>query len=108
MVRIKWWTNVFDLSGNTNHAFLWIARDKSRCGDQLTCANSPASCSIPNRNWYLKLVVDETLSSLNTRTRATAAFDQPWRSSTAGRVLLAGTGIPENLRIRRSRILRAP
>jgi hypothetical protein len=32
----------------------------------------------------------------------------PWRSSTAWMVLLAGIGIPENLRMRRSRILRAP
>src|SRR6266403_57307 len=30
------------------------------------------------------------------------------RSSTAWRVILAGMGMPENLRIRRSRILRAP
>src|SRR5882762_3873558 len=33
---------------------------------------------------------------------------RPWRSSTAWMVLLAGIGIPENLRRRRSRILRAP
>src|SRR4030095_6134113 len=33
---------------------------------------------------------------------------RPWRSSTACTVLLAGMGMPENLRIKRSRILRAP
>src|SRR6202022_4120064 len=33
---------------------------------------------------------------------------RPWRSSTAWMVLFAGILIPENLRIRRSRILRAP
>src|SRR6478672_4689743 len=33
---------------------------------------------------------------------------RPWRSSTAWMVLLAGIGIPENLRSKRSRILRAP
>ena len=33
---------------------------------------------------------------------------RPWRSSTAWIVLLAGIGIPENLRSKRSRIFRAP
>jgi hypothetical protein len=33
---------------------------------------------------------------------------RPWRSSTAWMVLLAGIGTPENRRIKRSRILRAP
>ena len=33
---------------------------------------------------------------------------RPWRSSTAWMVLLAGMGIPENRRSKRSRILRAP
>src|SRR5260370_42122594 len=50
---------------------------------------------------------DKAVPGARRRKRARRST-RPWRSSTAWIVLLAGILIPENLRIRRSRILRAP
>src|SRR5580692_4414500 len=50
----------------------------------------------------------KTTGVIGDRQRIAVWVTRPWRSSTAWMVLLAGILIPENLRMSRSRILRAP